>query len=101
MPRFILTVAFIFSFLGCSKMNTIHDGAQSDVMLEGFDPVSYFDESKPAFGQGDIFFKHDEVVYKFKNNENLKKFQATPEKYIPQYGGFCANGAPYGILLGG
>ncbi len=101
MRNFIISFLCALTLAGCSRMNTIHDGTQSDVMLEGFDPVSYFEDEKPAIGQGDIFFKFDNVVYKFKNNDNLKKFETHPEKYIPQYGGFCANGAPYGIMMGG
>jgi len=30
------------------------------------------------------------VTYKFASAENQSRFKADPEKYLPQYGGYCA-----------
>ena len=40
------------------------------------------------------------LCYYFLNEAHRKLFQADPAKYEPQYGGFCSNGAPFGIKMG-
>ncbi|MBO0322671.1 hypothetical protein J0X14_10215 [Muricauda sp. CAU 1633] len=55
----------------------------------GYDVVSYF-EGKPQEGLKEISTKYDGINYKFSNQEHLAEFKANPEKYIPQYGGYCA-----------
>jgi len=57
--------------------------------IEGYDPVSYFD-NKPTEGESNWVFNYKGVVYQFCNSANLAKFKANPEKYEPAYGGWCA-----------
>jgi len=59
------------------------------VALQGFDPVSYF-SGQPVEGKSDIASTYQGATYYFSNEENKKTFEANPEKYVPQYGGFCA-----------
>ena len=37
------------------------------------------------------------MKYKIASQENLEKFKSNPDKYIPQYGGYCA----YAIAIDG
>ncbi len=57
--------------------------------LNGMDPVSYFAE-KPVKGISSINAQHQGVIYYFANAGNRKLFLATPSKYEPQFGGWCA-----------
>jgi len=57
--------------------------------IEGYDPVSYFD-NKPAEGDLKWAFNYKGVVYQFRNAANLARFKANPEKFEPAYGGWCA-----------
>jgi hypothetical protein len=41
------------------------------------------------------------VTFRFASAEHKRLFDASPGKYIPQYGGYCANGIVYGIPWGG
>ena len=62
---------------------------EQNIAISGYDPVSYFvDEPQP--GNPDITATHGEATYYFVNAENKAKFEADPEAYVPQYGGFCA-----------
>lgn len=56
---------------------------------EGYDVVSYFD-GVPLEGKKEFSTQYDGAKFKFANKANLEKFKTTPEKYIPQYGGYCA-----------
>ncbi|MGH1539827.1 MAG: YHS domain-containing (seleno)protein [Arenicella sp.] len=58
--------------------------------IKGYDTVAYFTENKAI--KGDKKFKHqwNEATWLFASAENLSTFKANPEKYAPQYGGYCA-----------
>lgn len=96
-------VAFLITIAGsgCAINNITGDGTDADLMLGGHDPVTYFSGSQPALGAPAIKFRYQHGTYRFATAENLARFQAAPERYVPQYGGFCAKGVAYAIRSGG
>lgn len=58
-------------------------------LAKGYDLVSYFDE-KPEKGNKKFSYQYQNFSLKFINQTNLDKFKNNPEKYLPQYGGYCA-----------
>ena len=60
------------------------------IALDGHDPISYFDAGRPEKGSSQFSFAFDDAVYWFKSAGHLAKFVADPERYAPQYGGYCA-----------
>lgn len=66
------------------------------VLLEGYDPVAFFTANKPVKGNPDIKTTWHEATYHFASQENKDLFEAMPEKYAPQYGGYCG----YAVSLG-
>ena len=68
----------------------------SGVALQGFDPVAYFTDNKPEKGNGDHVVFYDGLNYLFVNDNHKKTFEADPQKYLPQYGGWCAFGVSVG-----
>lgn len=62
---------------------------KKDIALEGYDPVSYFDQ-KPREGKSEFRYSYKGVTYWFSSTASLAKFKASPEKYEPAYGGWCA-----------
>jgi YHS domain-containing protein len=101
MPRLLALFALGLLLAGCATRNTISDGADSRLMLRGYDPVSYFTQPKPIPGRAELKVDYDGATYRFATPENLEIFKRAPEKYAPNYGGFCSNGAVYGVMLGG
>jgi hypothetical protein len=65
---------------------------KSDVAIQGYDPVAYFKESKPVKGKKDFSFSWKDATWLFSSEQNLKDFTASPERYAPQFGGYCAYG---------
>ena len=59
------------------------------VALKGYDPVSYFTDGKPEKGSSEFTFAFDDTTYWFKSAEHRDKFAADPERYAPQFDGFC------------
>jgi YHS domain-containing protein len=58
--------------------------------IEGYDPVSYFTQKKAVEGKSSIAATDHGIVYQFASAENKALFIANPQKYEPQYGGWCA-----------
>jgi YHS domain-containing protein len=60
--------------------------------LIGHDPVAYFTAGAPTVGKAEFSAKHHGVTYLFASAAHRDAFQASPAKYAPQFGGFCAMG---------
>jgi len=63
---------------------------EEGLAIQGYDPVAYFTSGKAMEGKKDITFSQNGVTYRFVSAHNRDLFKATPEKYEPQYGGWCA-----------
>ena len=113
--RITLALAFSSAVIlgGCAAINAQNPsgnlrpvnahvvGEQSAVMLSGNDVVSYFTQGKHAQGDAKFASTYENVTFHFANAEHKALFDKEPTKYIPQFGGYCANGVAYGIPWGG
>ena len=86
---------------GLSPVNAVADGADHHLMLFGYDVVAFFADKHPERGRPDIKSVYKDVTFRFANAEHKALFDTSPEKYIPQFGGFCTNGIVYGVPWGG
>ncbi|NJD89236.1 MAG: hypothetical protein FIB05_14645 [Betaproteobacteria bacterium] len=86
---------------GLSPVNAVADGEDKHLILFGHDVVSYFTDGRHAMGSPAHKSVHKGVTFRFASAEHKKLFDADPGKYIPQFGGYCANGIAYGIPWGG
>lgn len=64
--------------------------------IRGYDPVAYFTEGKPMEGSDEFTHEWNGGVWRFASAEHRDLFAAEPEKYAPQYGGYCAYAASLG-----
>ena len=102
MKGLLAGAALALAFLaGCGSMNVVSQGDDAQLMLKGYDPVAYFTAGKPVPGNPEIKTAHAGVTYRFASEQNKRTFITAPDRYVPQFGGFCANGMVYAIPLGG
>jgi YHS domain-containing protein len=80
---------------------TSRDGADERVMLEGHDAVAYFTQNNAVRGDPAIKLEHKGVTWRFASEANKAEFARNPDKYMPQFGGYCSNGINYAIPWGG
>ena len=89
-------IVFILSFiLGVSVSLVAQKSAvfiKGDAAISGYDPVAYFTAGKPVKGNKEFSFNYKGADWYFSGKQNLEAFKADPEKYTPQYGGYCAYG---------
>ena len=91
---FLLTLLFLAGISSSTFAANIH--ANSTTGVQGYDLVSYHSKSGPVRGNGHHVSKHDGVTYLFSSKKNKQAFDGNPQKYLPEYGGYCA----YGVSVG-
>ncbi len=64
--------------------------------IKGYDPVAYFTEGRPLKGSRRHAYEWQDATWHFASAEHKALFAANPERYAPQYGGYCA----YAVALG-
>lgn len=95
--KIIITVTMlVFSASIFAQDKAVYNIDDSSIALQGYSPVSYLDLGLAQRGVKDFKSTYNEVVYYFTSAEQKSTFDKNPEKYLPQYGGYCA----YGVYIG-
>jgi YHS domain-containing protein len=68
------------------QYNLDNDG----LAIKGYDPVAYFTANKALEGKKEITLTTEGITYHFASVQDRDLFKSNPEKYQPQYGGWCA-----------
>lgn len=68
----------------------------SNIGLDGYSPVSYLDLGLAQRGVKEFHSEYEKVLFYFTSAEQKNTFDENPEKYLPQYGGYCA----FGVYVG-
>ena len=58
--------------------------------IDGYDPVAYFTVGKAVKGLEEVTYEWNGAKWHFSNVENREKFRGDPEKFAPEFGGYCA-----------
>ena len=94
----LAAVALSALLAGCGgAVNVVAEGDDGDLMLNGNDAVAYFAAGKALAGRKDIKTGHGGVTYRFASEESRRQFITSPERYAPQFGGFCAQSMAYAV----
>jgi YHS domain-containing protein len=72
--------------------DVINTGLFGGVAIEGYDPVAYFTDGKAMKGSEEFAYEWLGTPWYFANAEHRDMFAANPEKYAPQFGGYCTLG---------
>ncbi|HMS78008.1 MAG TPA: YHS domain-containing (seleno)protein [Burkholderiaceae bacterium] len=111
--RLAALAAVVVGLSGCAAMtaqnpsgalrpvNAVADGGDERVMLKGADVVAYFTQNRHVPGTPQFRSTYEGVTFRFASAEHKALFDAAPRRYLPQYGGYCANGLVYAIPWGG
>jgi len=86
----IMGVPFVLLLLAGSGGSAAGSSAESEVAIKGYDAVEYFNAGKALKGSQSFTFRWHEMTWHFTTKANRDLFAASPEKYAPQYDGYCA-----------
>ncbi|GHA00119.1 hypothetical protein GCM10008090_05990 [Arenicella chitinivorans] len=93
MNSYLTRIFFVLSLCSAataSAVEPVYTSLFSNKAIKGYDTVAYFTQGKPVKGTESFQFKYMGAVWLFANADHLAMFEAAPEKYAPQYGGYCA-----------
>jgi hypothetical protein len=76
---------------GWSPVNAVRSGREPHLLLGGHDVVAYFTRGLPLPGSPRFTSQHEGVSLHFDNAEHQALFEQDPQRYLPQFGGFCAD----------
>ncbi len=90
--RTILAIVVIAAGLSspAAARDPVSTGTFSSLAVSGYDPVAYFRQGRPVEGRSDLEYEWNGATWRFASADNLAAFKADPEKFAPQYGGYCA-----------
>lgn len=86
--RLVLVIALGLLLHQVNAQQTVNT-TKKGVAADGYDVVAYF-ENQAVVGDKSISSTYHEAIYYFSTQSNKELFDAHPEKYLPQYGGWCA-----------
>ncbi len=111
--KLLFAATLVVALAGCAALdaqnptgalrpvNAVADEQDSRVMLKGADVTTYFTQGKYTQGTSQFKSVYEGVTFRFANAQNKALFDKEPQKYLPEFGGYCANGIAYGIPWGG
>ena len=87
-----IPMIFLMALLLLSGLGGIAAGKslEGEVAIKGYDTVAYFQAGKAIKGSESFSFQWHNLTWYFLTKENRDLFEANPEKFAPQYDGYCA-----------
>ena len=84
-----LVLVILIGVAGVSRADEVYTNWRG-FAVKGYDPVAYFTRGEPVEGSSEHSFEWSGAEWRFASAENLARFMGDPERYAPQYGGYCA-----------
>lgn len=98
-----LAVGMTVIFAACAKTEGVKpvNTTAENIAIKGFDAVAYFNENLPKQGKTEFVHEWNGAKWQFSNAENRDLFAKSPEKYAPQFGGYCSWAVSHGYTADG
>jgi YHS domain-containing protein len=93
MKTFLLYLTGLIAFAVLAPAAEVVNIDKNGLALQGYDPVGYFTDGKPVKGSVEFTATYKGATYQFASVEHRDTFNKAPEKYAPQFGGFCGYAA--------
>lgn len=90
MKKYALIVLLLLFSSNTFAADPINSSIFGNVAIDGFDTVAYWTENKAVEGSKKYTYKWNGAKWRFSSQENMDLFKSNPEKYLPEYGGYCA-----------
>ena len=97
----IIGALFIAPLLDTEHQFANYNVDNANVAIHGYDTVAYFTDGKPTKGNNEFEHEWEDARWLFSSATNLELFKANPQRYAPQFGGYCAGGLAVGEYANG
>ncbi|MEI8291282.1 MAG: YHS domain-containing (seleno)protein [Verrucomicrobiota bacterium] len=95
----LITIIALTLAVSAQAADLVNVSGASNIAVSGYDTVAFFTDHKPVNGNPGISATYQGATYIFASKEHKELFEAAPEKYTPQCGGYCAFGVSVGALF--
>lgn len=86
-----MALAVLSSIASAAFGDAYKSAAQTLILgMQGYSPVSYLDDRRAEPGSPRFTAEYEGVTYFFTSDQQVKKFESYPQRYLPAYGGYCA-----------
>jgi hypothetical protein len=98
MKRSFKSLILTICFIGLLDVNIFAADffERNGLAIDGYDPVSYFTDMKPVKGSPEFRVEFQGLTFQFISASHRDAFAANPDRFVPQYGGYCAYGMAKG-----
>ena len=96
----LLLGILFFSANSSVAVSPVNKSLFGGLAIKGYDPVSYFNDSKATKGNKKFEVEHAGATWRFASQKNLDQFKKAPETFAPQFGGYCAWAVSQGYTAG-
>ncbi|MDX1342312.1 MAG: YHS domain-containing (seleno)protein [Reinekea sp.] len=91
MLKLLSKFLLIFGLIGSAlAVDPIFTPWHNNLAIKGFDPVAYFTDNRAVEGNADFEYEWQGAIWRFANAQHRDMFVSDPNRYAPQYGGYCA-----------
>jgi hypothetical protein len=97
----IVGAMFVSPLLSAKPQFATYNVDSEKVAIHGYDTVAYFTEGKATQGKDEFEQVWEDARWQFSSATNRELFKANPERYAPQFGGYCAGGLAVGEYANG
>ena len=98
---FVGSLVVLPSSTGASTSIKVVADWRTGLAIDGIDPVAYFTDAQPLMGKPEFEFRHEGVVWRFRNDGNRAAFAHNPDVYMPRYGGYDPVAVARGVAVAG
>jgi len=97
------TIGLAIFFVACAKDESVKqiNTTAENVAIKGFDTVAFFKNNLPKEGKAEFSQEWNGAKWYFSSAENRDEFARSPEKFAPQFGGYCSWAVSQGYTADG
>lgn len=100
--RFVRVIPILVGVIvGCAVPGATASSEWPRIAIRGYDPVAYFATGRPSHGNQEYIHAWRGAMYYFATPSHRDSFIAEPDRYAPQFAGFCVLGLTEGAKLEG
>ena len=96
MKKLLAAFVVLAAFSTIAAAKDLQNLDSSGVAIQGYDPVAFFTDNRPIKGTPQFQSEYHGAKYYFASAERKAAFDKEPNKYEPQFGGYCAYGTSRG-----
>jgi hypothetical protein len=86
----VIALAVTVGAVGADAPKPPINKGDDSVAIKGYDPVAYIMSGRAVLGSARFQHSWKDATWRFASKANRDRFSRDPERFAPQFGGYCA-----------